>query len=422
MRIGKPGPRALALAVGSIALVAAGAALVLRASLRAAPSLAGLDPLLAARRFDEAERRIRDYLRVHPESIQGHMLMAQVALERGDPKPRLALDHLARIHVRDRGTRAIVRLNEGKAYSALGRNDRAEAAWKEALRLEPRVPEAGWALLSLYYVQGRRAEAHRLGLALHAREPDPRDRVQLLLELVRQDARPLGPDSLIRTLEPLVRAHPEDLHMAIALGLALIRSSRADEGLSILRELIGRNADDPDAWGAWLLGLEEAREFDELALALAKLPASCGVDARFERYRGTVAQHRGDWAGATAAYLRAWRADPSDFPVLYRLSRALRAAGRRAEADSFDLKVRAAQGARERILGLYDEADAQKTLGVAPHPELYHRLADLREHMGRADEALAWHRLVLRDQPEDRTSREAVARLQALAAETAARH
>jgi hypothetical protein len=49
---------------------------------------------------------------------------------------------------------------------------------------------------------------------------------------------------------------------------------------------------------------------------------------------------------------------------------------------------------------------------VAPHPELYHRIADLRERMGLSDEALAWHRLVLRDRPEDPISRAAVARLE----------
>ena len=70
--------------------------------------------------------------------------------------------------------------------------------------------------------------------------------------------------------------------------------------------------------------------------------------------------------------------------------------------------------ARDQILPLYEEAEADKTLGVAPHPALYHRLADLRERMGRNDEALAWHRLVLRDQPDEPTSRAAVARLQAM--------
>ncbi len=62
---------------------------------------------------------------------------------------------------------------------------------------------------------------------------------------------------------------------------------------------------------------------------------------------------------------------------------------------------------------LFDEANADKTLGISPHPDLYHRLADVRERMGRDDEALAWHRLVLSDNPEDSVSQEASERLQA---------
>jgi len=108
--------------------------------------------------------------------------------------------------------------------------------------------------------------------------------------------------------------------------------------------------------------------------------------------------------------------------VLYRLSRVLRAAGRRADADRFDLMVKAAHQASERILPLYEEANAVKTLGVAPHPDLIHRLADLREQMGRYDEALAWHRLVLRDQPDEPISRHAISRLEAAIETNAGSH
>ena len=413
MTIRGPRLRNFGLAILFLVLVAAAATFVLRARLPAAPTLDGLGPLITARRFDEVEERLREYLRLHPGSLQANLLMAQVAIDRDDQKPRLALDHLARIKTGDRGTLAIVRLNEGKAYSALGRNDRAESAWTEALRLEPRVPEAGWNLLSLYYVQGRREGAHRLALMLHAVEPDRRDRARLLLELVRHDARPIGPDSRIRTLEPLVRAHPEDFHCASALGLALIRNSRIDEGLTILRRLVEHHAGQPDTWDALLQGLDEARRPDEMAEALAKVPPGLSGDPRFERHRAAIAQERRDWSKAADGYLRAWRADPSDFQVLYRLSRMLQAAGRPEQARVFDLKVRAAQEAREQVLALYEEARDDKALGVAPHPDLYHRLADLRERMGRPDEALAWHRLALRDQPEDPTSRAAVARLRA---------
>ncbi len=60
---------------------------------------------------------------------------------------------------------------------------------------------------------------------------------------------------------------------------------------------------------------------------------------------------------------------------------------------------------------LYKEANAVPTLGTAPHTDLYHRLADLRERMGRADEAAAWHQLVLKDQPDDPISLSALKRL-----------
>ena len=48
---------------------------------------------------------------------------------------------------------------------------------------------------------------------------------------------------------------------------------------------------------------------------------------------------------------------------------------------------------------------------MTPHPKLYQRLADLREKMGRLDEAQAWHRLVLRDSPDDAVSLAALKRL-----------
>ena len=64
-----------------------------------------------------------------------------------------------------------------------------------------------------------------------------------------------------------------------------------------------------------------------------------------------------------------------------------------------------------RQRGAYYETLAIKTLGLKPHPELYQRLADLREKMGRFDEARAWHRLVLRDSPDNALSLAALERL-----------
>jgi hypothetical protein len=90
---------------------------------------------------------------------------------------------------------------------------------------------------------------------------------------------------------------------------------------------------------------------------------------------------------------------------------ALRAAGETAELHRVDQLLTAYQNASQQMRPVYVEAFAIKTLGLEPRTELYHRLAGLREQMGRFDEARAWHRLVLRDVPDDALSLADLARL-----------
>ena len=378
---------------------------------RPSPSLARLDALLAAQQFDETERQLALYLLDHPESTQANILMAQVALARPDQKPRVALDHLRRVQARDRPTLAIVRLNEGKAYSALDHYDRAEQSWLSALKLDPLVPEACWALLGLYYVEGRRTDARRLALAAHAKEPDPRDRVQLLLELVRQDAKPIVAFTIIKALEPVVRKHPDDLNASIALAKASIRDDKPAIALPILNRLVARYPENSAAWEALLSGLDDATLPDDFALAIDRLPKAIANDLRFAKYRGIQAQNRRDWPAAVDAFLQARQFDPTDAQLVYRLSRALRMTSRESEAEPLEAKFKAMQAAADEILPLYNEANAVATLGTAPHPELYQRIAGLREKMGLRADALSWHRLVLQDHPRDSISLAAVDRL-----------
>jgi hypothetical protein len=84
--------------------------------------------------------------------------------------------------------------------------------------------------------------------------------------------------------------------------------------------------------------------------------------------------------------------------------------GETAELERADLLLAAYRNASEQMRPAYLEARAIQTLGLVPHTELYHRLAELREQMGRLDEARAWHQLVLRDVPEDSRSLAALAR------------
>ncbi len=377
----------------------------------APPTLDQILVLARAQQFDRAQELMNRYLQAHPDDDHAHLLMAQFAMDCPAPQPRLALEHLAQVNGITARERAVVEFSKGKAHYQEKRYDLAEACWKQALELEVTVPEAGWALLDLLDFQGRTEEAHRLGIQLYEVEPDPRDRIRWLLELIRIDIEKAAPGSQVQVFEPVARQVPDNLALALAVGLALIHDSRPEEGLSYLSEALRRHPDSADAWDAWLTGLDNAFRPDQLPEEFARLPRSLAALPRFAKHEAAAAQSARDLPRAVAAYRRALAFEPFDGVVLYRFRMALRAAGNTTEHDSINELLTAHQAAFKQMRAVYAEARADPTVGLQPHKDLYHRLARLREQLGRFDEAREWHRLVLRDTPDDTVSLVALKRL-----------
>lgn len=358
--------------------------------------------LAAAGDFAGAEALLVGALEESKEDARAHFLLAQLLIDRTDvPRDRIdtelaarALRHVERAAALDPGgstvPRAEIWLYRGKGLYQLRRWDEAEAAWRAALRVDPRVPEAGWSLLDLYYLEGRRDDARRLALRLFEVEPDPRDRAQLLLELVRQDAVPVSGESLVPQFEAAVAAEPDAVRSAIGLAQALIRTSDPDRGLAILRGLTERRPEDIETWAALMLGLDQAARPEEIPKALASVPEELRGAPRLARGRALAAQTEGRWADAARELEAVVAADPTDFESQTRLERALRFSGRAEEADAWAARVTRHREARQGLLALYDEANAAAGLGVRPHEELCERLAAAREAMGRVEEAERW--------------------------------
>ena len=110
------------------------------------PALHEIRALARAGRFDQAQSRLERFLQVSPGNGQAHLLMAQFALDRANPSPASALEHLRQIRPENSAKAAVVQFCIGKAHYQLARYDLAEASWMEALQIDPTVPEAGWAL------------------------------------------------------------------------------------------------------------------------------------------------------------------------------------------------------------------------------------------------------------------------------------
>jgi tetratricopeptide (TPR) repeat protein len=362
-------------------------------------------------RFERAQELMARYLEAFPNDDRAHLIMAQLAMDRPDAQPQLALDHLGRIRTSTPQEAAVLRFSVGKARYQQKRYDLAETCWKEALELDPAVPEAGWALIDMLDFEGRTEEAHRLGMRLFEVEPDPRDRVRLLLEMSRLDIEQVAPGSAVQVFAPVWRQHPAYLPLALAVGLALVHNSHCAEGIAVLGDALRRHPDSAEAWDGWLTGLDDGYQPDRLRQEFARLPRSLVADPRFARHEGNVALGAQDWPRAVQAYRRASAFEPFNAVVLYQLRMALRGTGEIAALRRIDEVLTAYRNAYKQLRSVYREAAAIKTLGLEPRPELYQRLAGLREQMGRFDEARAWHRLVLRDVPDDAHSRAALARL-----------
>jgi tetratricopeptide (TPR) repeat protein len=386
------GRRHFLLGIATLIPPAMGIFLFLAGSLKPPPTVDEVFALAQANRFDEAEMRGTDYLRLHPGDSRVLLVMAEIALARPTPDPIRALARLNRIRPYSRSQGAWALLDQGKAFYLLSRYDRSESCWIEALRKDPAIVEAGRRLLDLFVLQGRFTDASDIVISQFKHEPDPRDRLLLLLKLVQLEVDPPEPWSIVNQLQPVIQANPADLPTSLACGLALLSVSRSDAGLSILRQAVDNYPAAPTAWDAFLTGLEMAYRSDEWTAVWSRVPHSLAGDPRFAKHLARLHEETHRWFDAAQAYRRSWEYAP-DNTVGYRLRRALFLSGQTDEAARWDRLVLDYRDAFKQARVIADQVQAALKEGRMPDAGLCQRMAGLRQRMGRVDEARAWQQL-----------------------------
>ncbi|MDR3632190.1 MAG: tetratricopeptide repeat protein [Isosphaeraceae bacterium] len=380
------------------------------------PTIEPVLRLIEARRLEEAEAQLRKLLDIDPGNARCHLLVASIELDRSNRLGHLdtsllrdALSHVRRVSATDKRLFAEARLVEGKVCERLDWFDEAEAALSASFALDP-TSEAGWRLLGLYDEQDRRPEGRALAKRLYHLLPRPDSKRAALVELVREEVHQPAAAGIIARFSPVTQANPGDFRSRLALGRALAREGRPDEGLPLLRSVVEKRPDDRAAREALLTALEDAGQVDALQPALEEARARGVADNVLARFEGWLAQERNDWKSAIVAYQRAEESDGYDVKLEYRLSRALRLAGNEEEATRVERRIRSYQTARKALRQLFETREAELR-DHRSHPELFQQIADLRERMGYRDEARGWHVLVLREDPGNPVSQAAVERL-----------
>src|SRR4051794_412648 len=134
------------LVLGVLAVLAGAGALAAWLGAQPPPDLGAICALAREGRFDRAQELMARYLRAFPGDDRAHCLTAQFASARPEARLQVALEHLGRTRAITARDAAVVRFSVGKAHNQQKRYDLAETCWREALGIDPTVPEAGWAL------------------------------------------------------------------------------------------------------------------------------------------------------------------------------------------------------------------------------------------------------------------------------------
>lgn len=289
---------------------------------------------------------------------------------------------------------------EARAALALGRAGQAESALRRATERDPANPEPWRLWLEILRVEDRPIDALRVGwAAVDAVSASDRPGVlrdltlALLADLPDDQARKL----LARWSEPQNQAEPAiDPNARVALLARMGSMPRADDPnratrIAELTALLSRKPDHLAARETLVAALADAGEPEAGREVLDAWPGpEPERDARYWRLRGRwLLDYDREPEQAAAALSRALQTLPHDWKTRYRLARALRAAGREADAQ------RAAED-----VGRVREALDPTRLGPQlardlRAPSLEHRqslqeLADLCHRVGLTRLAQAW--------------------------------
>jgi len=335
-------------------------------------------------------------------------LRVQAALGRGDLV--VAAKLLARVP--SSAAEAVeARLAQGRLLIQAFLLREAEAAFRDCLRLDPKVDEARLALIAILAVQRRGSDYETEAWALLEKGAEPIKALRLLA----QAAPAIPPDTFTRTadmgdvLRRCLAADPDDPNTRLALAHFERGRGRVDEALRVLEPCLLNPESSTRAlalleWAACLL---DDGELDRLRSLFEHPADSVRGLGKFWLLRGEWARREGLEAEALDNYREAIRLDPRSSDAYYRLGLALREAGPEA-ARCLEVSQKA-RDLKDFVARISDRSR---------DPAQLVRAGRLCAEIGRYREARAWFSVALRANPRHAEARAA---LETLDSEQAAR-
>jgi enediyne biosynthesis protein E4 len=235
--------------------------------------------------------------------------------------------------------------------------------------------QARQALLLLYHIEGRNADARELTLETWARAREP---ALVLRKLFQLEHAAFPVNHVKKSLET---ADPNDDRVWLGLANLAAWTGRFDEASGWLLKCTERRPDDEPVWRARLELAKATGDADTVRLAAAHLTARRFTHAELLELRAWLAAKLGDDASERAALARLVETEPGKIAAWDRLAEHALLAGSKAEAEGFHRRKAELNDLRRRYKKLLERDDR------ASHAR---ELARLAAQLGRQVEAMGW--------------------------------
>lgn len=165
-------------------------------------------------------------------------------------------------------------------------------------------------------------------------------------------------------------------------------------------------------WEAWLECLYQMANFAELEEAVRDLPAAADESADCWKFRAIAAEHREDWERAIEAAQRAVELDPYEPEHYYRLGNEFIRSGNKQEGQKYLTRSQQVAEAQKNLSDAFLEYQKHYKPEQQPPASVSHQVGQAYEKLGNQEEAAAWYRAALAENPAHTPSITALMRLQ----------
>jgi tetratricopeptide (TPR) repeat protein len=368
---------------------------------RPLPALKTVSSWIGREQSVQAEWALREHVRRSPHDGEARMTLARALAARGD-----LLGCARQLHAVPSWwpQKSEALLREGQSNLQIDRAKDAEAAWLEAIKVDPLHPvssdvfhDATQELLKLYAFEDRWEDAYPIMWTAYDRAA-PVDRPVLLAMRLRPELERVSQKETLGLLRRYVAADAADWEALRALAKAEHALGLHAEAAQHFQACLKGRPDDVRAWRDYLTTLLDQGDLDAFLALLAKAPRSAESEPETWMFRGVASEKAGDWHAAALHLRKAIELNPYVPKYYYRLAMAEERLGLRDQALAHRKRTKEMNEARAQLRSAYADffaATAPAKSGTAAMGAACKHLASICETLGWARAAQACSRLAI---------------------------